>query len=73
MSMTISETQKGYKIQFPYSPWLVEKVKTIPGRYFESKEKVCIVPKSSEQQVRAFAAKMKIGIGDPSDKQEPTE
>ncbi len=70
--MTISETPHHYKIQFPYSPWIVERVKAIPGRRFEPTEKVWLVPKSSASEVRAFASRMKVGIGDPSNEPEQT-
>jgi len=70
--MTISESGNYYKIVFPYSPWLVDKVKAIPGRRFESKEKVWLVPKSSEEEVQAFAKSMKVTIGETSTEPEQT-
>lgn len=70
--MTIVQSGQYFKIQFPYSPWIVERVKAIPGRRFEPTEKVWLVPKTSEAEVVAFASKMKVGIGEPSNEPEQT-
>lgn len=63
--MVITETPNAYRIQFPYSPWLVQKVKTLPGRWFDSKSKQWMVPKSSEPHVKEFARAMRVNIGEP--------
>lgn len=68
--MTITETQSHFKIQFQYSPWIVERVKDIPGRYYHSKDRAWMVPKTSEAEVKAFAAKMKCNIGEPANEPE---
>ena len=70
--MTIVQSGQYFKIQFPYSPWIVERVKAIPGRRFEPTEKVWLVPKTSESELKAFATKMKVGIGEPSNEPEQT-
>lgn len=67
MSVTITTTGYYYRIAFPYSPYLVNKVKELPDRRFDSKEKVWLVPINREAEVTEFAKKLKVTIGTPSE------
>lgn len=70
--MTITESGPYYKIVFNYSPWIVDRVKALPGRTFRPNEKAWLVPKTSEAEVLAFAKTMKVSIGEPSNEPEQT-
>lgn len=53
--MTITADDKNFLIQFAYKPWLVDKVKELPGRRFNSTAKVWMVPREYRNAVIEFA------------------
>ena len=44
--MLIQEDEKNYFLQFKYHPLMVDVVKRIPGRKFDSKLNMWVIPKS---------------------------
>lgn len=53
--MQIITTNNNFKISFKYNPYLVEKVKALPGRRFDPIDKVWLVPIQYKSDVEHFA------------------
>jgi hypothetical protein len=55
--MQIITTPSHFKIEFPYSRYLIEAVKALPNRWFDPHEKVWKVPAVHRMEVEKFAHK----------------
>lgn len=62
--MTITEQGKFFRIQFKYAPHLVNAVKELPDRRFDSVNRCWLVPVSNKAQVEGFARKYKFKLGE---------
>lgn len=61
--MLITKQGKFFRIQFKYSPFLVEKVKELPGRGFDPTNKCWVVPEVHEAEVRRFGQRYNFKFG----------
>lgn len=61
--MLITKQGKFFRIQFKYSPLLVEKVKELPGRGFDPTNKCWVVPEAHEAVVRSFGQRYNFQFG----------
>jgi len=61
--MTITEQGKFFRISFRYMPHLVEAVKNLPNRRFDSINKCWVVPLEQRDYVMEFARKFKFQVG----------
>ena len=61
--MLITKQGKFFRIQFKYSPFLVEKVKELPGRGFDPTNKCWVVPEVHEAEVRSFGQRYNFQFG----------
>lgn len=61
--MLITKQGKFFRIQFKYSPFLVEKVKELPGRGFDPTNKCWVVPEVHEAVVRSFGQRYNFQFG----------
>lgn len=62
--MTITEQGKFFRIQFKYAPHLVNAVKELPDRRFDSVNKCWLVPLERRDEVNAFGQKYRFKFGD---------
>ena len=53
--MQITVTPNSFKIEFKYHPYLIEKVKELPERRFDAKNKAWIIPSKYRLEVERFA------------------
>lgn len=72
-AISITELSGGFRIAFPYNPYIVTKVKEIPGRWFDSKHKVWMVPKTAGDEIDAFAKRFKVQIGESNEPEQTFE
>ena len=61
--MLITKQGKFFRISFKYSPFLVEKVKDLPGRGYDPANKCWVVPEVHEDAVRSFGQKYNFKFG----------
>lgn len=62
--MTITQREEYFEIQFHYRPYLVEKVKGIPGRWYDHVRKLWKVPAVHKDHVERFAKANGFKIGE---------
>lgn len=62
--MTITEQGKFFRIQFRYTPHLVNAVKQLPDRRFDSVNKCWLVPLERREEVTTFGQKYRFKFGD---------
>ncbi len=62
--MTITEQGKFFTIQFKYAPHLVDAIKQLPERRFDSVNKIWLVPLERREEVNAFGQKYRFKFGD---------
>ena len=62
--MQIIATPNFFKIHFKYTPYIVERVKELPERRFNSTEKVWMVPSKYRMEVEKFAIKYRFTWGE---------
>jgi SWI/SNF-related matrix-associated actin-dependent regulator of chromatin subfamily A-like protein 1 len=62
MSMTITETGRGFEVVFPYNPRIVQDVKSITGSYFRGKDKTWVVPGHREREIEFLKKKYNIPV-----------
>lgn len=61
--MTVTQTERFYRISFAFRPHLVEQVKQLPGKRWDPVNKVWLVPLAAEKEVMEFAQKNRFTIG----------
>lgn len=61
--MNIQRSDRYFLISFRYKPYLVDAVKQLPGRRWDSVNKIWIVPLQFEEEVTAFADKFNFNFG----------
>lgn len=69
--MQIIEQGHYFKVQFRYSPWLIEKVKSeLPGRRYDRIDKCWMVPVVHRKEVEAFARRYNFQLGEVEEEQQ---
>lgn len=69
--MQITEQGNYFKVQFKYSPWLIEKVKAeLPGRRYDRIDKCWMVPVVHRKEVEAFAHRYNFQLGEIEEEQQ---
>lgn len=63
---SIQRSDRYFVITFRYQPYLVEAVKTLPGKRWDNTNKVWLVPVDYEQDVTRFAQKYNFSFSDKS-------
>lgn len=58
----ITESQSHYHIAFPFNRLIMDRVKQIPGRWFDPVNKIWKVPKHQRSHVLLFASKFKVDM-----------
>lgn len=61
--MIITKQGKFFRISFKYSPFLIEKVKELPGRGYDPTNKCWVVPEAHEAEVRSFGQRYNFQFG----------
>ena len=67
--MIITRTKNEFKIEFKYTPHLVNAIKTLPDRRFDSINKCWNVPLSYEKEIAAFANRYNFKFGNQVDEE----
>ena len=67
--MVITRTEKVFRIEFKYNPRLVDAVKLLPERRFDSINKCWTVPVSFEKEIAAFANRYNFKFGNQVDEE----
>ncbi len=63
--MTITEQKRNFRINFRYSPYLVQAVKELPARRFDPVNKCWLVPVEHKAEVEAFARRYRFQFNEP--------
>ena len=67
--MVITRTEKVFRVEFKYNPRLVDAVKLLPERRFDSINKCWTVPVSFEKEIAAFANRYNFKFGNQVDEE----
>lgn len=67
--MIITRTSKEFRIEFKYNPTLVDKVKELPQRRFDSINKCWTVPIEFEKEIGVFAHRFNFAFGTQADEE----
>lgn len=71
--MQITRTEREFRIEFKYNPFLVDKVKQLPYRRFDGVNKCWVVPISAEAEVMYFAQQNNFQIGKQTESEKAFE
>ena len=67
--MVITRTEKVFRVEFKYNPRLVDAVKLLPERRFDSINKCWTVPVSFEKEIASFANRYNFKFGNQVDEE----